>query len=96
MCTRDRNRLQKLSRYHTKGHTLFENVFYNKNPNTIYTSEAAATNVETADFSEAEDSTDSGDDDDRLSWQDLSKRGCKRTSPRATRVPTMKQYFFVC
>jgi hypothetical protein len=41
----------------------------------------AATNTaltETADFSEAEGSTDSDDKDDRLSWHDVRERGKER------------------
>jgi hypothetical protein len=44
-----------------------------------------------APFSEAEESMDSDDNDDRLSCQRVSARGKKRTRPRTTKVPTMKR-----
>jgi hypothetical protein len=56
---------------------------------TIHTSQAATTSR--AQFSEAEKSMDSDDNDDWLSWQAVSARGKKRTSPRTTKVPTMKK-----
>jgi hypothetical protein len=43
------------------------------------------------DFSETEEGTKSDDNDDRLSWQEVSERGKKRTSSRTTKVPTMKK-----
>jgi hypothetical protein len=46
--------------------------------------------TQTADFSEAEESTDSDDNVDRLAWQAVSGRGKKRTSPRTIKVPTIK------
>jgi hypothetical protein len=55
----------------------------------MHTSLAATTS--TVPFSEAEESTDSGDNDDRLSWQAVSAKGKKRTGPRTTKVPTMKK-----
>jgi hypothetical protein len=61
---------------------------------TIHRSQAATTSkapTQTADFSEAEESTDSDDNDDWLSWQAVSRRGKKRTGPRTTKVPTMKK-----
>jgi hypothetical protein len=44
-----------------------------------------------APFSEAEESTDSDDNDDRLSSQEVSARSKKRTRPRTTKLPTMKK-----
>jgi hypothetical protein len=44
-----------------------------------------------APFSEAEESMDSDDNDYRLSWQAVSARGNKSTSPRTKKVPTMKK-----
>jgi hypothetical protein len=41
--------------------------------------------------SRAEESIDSDDNDDRLSWQAVNARGNKRTCPRTTKVPTMKK-----
>jgi hypothetical protein len=61
---------------------------------TIHTSQAATTSratIQTADISEAEESTDSDGNDDRLSWQAVSVRGKKRAWPRTTKVPTMKK-----
>jgi hypothetical protein len=43
-----------------------------------------------APFSETEESMDSDDKDDRLSWRAVRARGKKRTRPRTTKVPTMK------
>jgi hypothetical protein len=60
----------------------------------VHTFQAATTSsapTQTADFSEAEESTDSDDNDDRLSWQAVSGRGKKRTGPSTTKVPTMKK-----
>jgi hypothetical protein len=61
---------------------------------TIHTSQAATTSsalTQTADFSEAEESTDSDNNDDRLSWQAVSGRGKKRPRPKTTEVPTIKK-----
>jgi hypothetical protein len=61
---------------------------------TIHTPQTATTSpapTQTADFSEAEASTDSDDNDDRLSWQEVSGRGKKRTGPRTTEVPIIKK-----
>jgi hypothetical protein len=55
---------------------------------TIHTSQAATT--QTVDFSEAEKTTVS-DENDRLSGQEVSGRGKKRTGPRTTKVPTVKK-----
>jgi hypothetical protein len=55
---------------------------------TIHTSLAA---TQTADFSEAEESTDSDDNDDRLSWQKVGRRGKKRASRKTTGVSTLKK-----
>jgi hypothetical protein len=44
-----------------------------------------------APFSEAEESMDSDDNDDWLSWQAVSRRGKTRTDHRTTKVPTMKK-----
>jgi hypothetical protein len=55
----------------------------------LQTAHAATTNK--APFSEAEESMDSDDNDDRLSWQAVSARVKKRPRPRATKVPTMKK-----
>jgi hypothetical protein len=44
-----------------------------------------------APFSEEEESMDSDDNDYRLSWQAVSARGNKSTSPRTKKVPTMKR-----
>jgi hypothetical protein len=60
----------------------------------IHTSQAATTSrvpTKTAHFSEAEESADSVDNDDRLFWQAFSGRGKKSTGPRTTKVPTMKK-----
>jgi hypothetical protein len=60
---------------------------------TIHTSQAATISrvpTQTADFSEAEGSIDSDDNYDRLTWQEVSGRGKKRTRPRTTKVPTME------
>jgi hypothetical protein len=66
-----------------------------KQPNhTIHTSQAATTSrapTPTADFSGTEESTDSDDNDDRLSWQAVSRSGKRSAGPRATKVPTMKK-----
>jgi hypothetical protein len=59
----------------------------------IHTSQAATTSrapTQTADFS-GEESPNSDDNDDRLSWQAVSGRGKKRTGPRTTKVPTMEK-----
>jgi hypothetical protein len=61
---------------------------------TIHTSQAATTcraPAQTEDFSEAEESIESYDNDDRLSWQAVRGRGKKRTGPRTTKLPTMKK-----
>jgi hypothetical protein len=61
---------------------------------TIHTSKAATTSrapTQTADFSQAGESTGSDDNVDRLSWQAVSARGKKRTGPRTTEVPTMQK-----
>jgi hypothetical protein len=60
----------------------------------IHTSQAATTSsapTQTADFSEAEESTDSDDNDDWLSWQAVSGRFKKGTGPSTTKEPTMKK-----
>jgi hypothetical protein len=49
----------------------------------MQTSHAATTSR--APFSEAEQSIDSDDNDDRLSWQAVSARGKKRTRHRTTK-----------
>jgi hypothetical protein len=46
---------------------------------------------QTADFSEAAESTDSGDNDYRLSWQKVSGRGKKRASPNTIGVSTLRK-----
>jgi hypothetical protein len=46
---------------------------------------------QTADFSGTEESTDSDDNGDRLSWQAVSRSGKRSAGPRATKVPTMKE-----
>jgi hypothetical protein len=56
-----------------------------------YTSTHPTQQQQTADFSEAEESTDRDENDDRLSWQAISGRGKKRTGPRITKLPTMKK-----
>jgi hypothetical protein len=56
---------------------------------TIHTSQAAT--ISRVPFSEAEESMNSDDNDDRLSWQAVSGRGKKRTRPRTTKLPTMKK-----
>jgi hypothetical protein len=61
---------------------------------TIHTSQAATTSrakTQTADFSEAGESTGTDENDDRISWQAVSGRGKKRTSTRTTKLPTMKK-----
>jgi hypothetical protein len=52
---------------------------------------AHAATTSRAPFSDAEESMDSDDNNDRLSWQAVSARGKKRTRPRTTKVPTMKK-----
>jgi hypothetical protein len=44
-----------------------------------------------SDFTETEGSNKSGDNDYRLSWQEVRGRGKKRKSPNATRAPTLKK-----
>jgi hypothetical protein len=60
---------------------------------TIHTSPAATSRAltQTADFSEAEESTGSDDKDGRLFWQAVSGRGEKRTDITTTKVPTIKK-----
>jgi hypothetical protein len=61
---------------------------------TIRTSQLAPTNRSlnpAADFSGTEESTKSGDNDDRLFWQEVSGRGKKWTSLTATKLPTMEK-----
>jgi hypothetical protein len=53
----------------------------------IHTSQAATTSR--APFSEAEESTDIDDSDDRLSWQAVREEA--RTFPRTTKVATVKK-----
>jgi hypothetical protein len=38
--------------------------------------------TQTADFSEAEESTDSDGNDDRISWKEVSRRGMKKKNTR--------------
>jgi hypothetical protein len=52
----------------------------------MQTSKAATTRR--ALFSEAEESIDSDDNDDRLSWQEVSAKSMKTTRPRTTKLPT--------
>jgi hypothetical protein len=69
--------------------TLLQQLNY-----TIHRSQAATTSrapTQTADFSEAEESTHSDDNDEHPSWQAVNGRGKKRTGPRTTIVPTIKK-----
>jgi hypothetical protein len=61
---------------------------------TIHTNQAAITSrapTQTADFLEAEESTDSDNNDNRLSWQAFSGKGKKITGTRTTKVPAKKK-----
>jgi hypothetical protein len=61
---------------------------------TIHTSQAgitSRTSTQRTDFSEAEESTDSNDNDGWLSWQAVRGRYKKGRRPRTTKVPTMKK-----
>jgi hypothetical protein len=61
---------------------------------TIHISQAATTSrtpTQRVEFSEAEENTDSDDNDDRPSWQAISRRRRKRIGPRTTKVPTMQK-----
>jgi hypothetical protein len=86
--TRHRNKLHTLSRNHIKLNTTTTIQLH------YHTSQAATPSrapTQTADFSEAEESTDSDENDDRLSWQAVSGRGKKRTGLRTIKVPKMKK-----
>jgi hypothetical protein len=95
--TGHRDNLHTLTRNHTKLHICLRYTYYLNNPiNIIHTSQTATTSTEptqTGDFSEAEESTDSDDDDDDdwLYWQAVTGRGKKRTRPRTTNLPKMKE-----
>jgi hypothetical protein len=58
---------------------------------TNYAMQTAHAATSRAPFSEAEESMDSDDNDDRPSWQAVSARGKKRTCPRIIKVPTMEK-----
>jgi hypothetical protein len=66
-------------------------MMHTDNPQQASNTHTTSTIQLTADFSEAEESTDSNDNDDRLSWQAVSGRGKKRKCPRTTKVLTMKK-----
>jgi hypothetical protein len=88
------NKLHTFSKYHIKLHICLKHPHYLNNPITLHTSQAATTSrapTQTTDFSEAEESTDSHESDDRLSWQEVSGRGKKRASPQTTGVSIFKK-----
>jgi hypothetical protein len=72
--TRHRNKLHTLSRKHVKVHTWPKYPHYLNNPMTLCT---YPKQQQQADFANAEEGTDSGDNDDRPSWQAGSDRSNK-------------------
>jgi hypothetical protein len=64
---------------------------FNHSPHTSQAATTSRTPTQTADFSEAQESTDSDDNDERQSWQAVSGRGKKRTRPRTKSAHNEKE-----